>query len=83
MIYSNENVLLLLKTLQTTITNTTNVKCNITINHIRKQTSNTECGMYSCYFIINMLKPNMTFNKLLKTKFTDTLMKKYRNIYYR
>jgi hypothetical protein len=47
-------------------------------NEIEHQKGNTECGMYSLYFIIHMLE-----NKFIKTqKIKDEYIEKFRKIYF-
>jgi len=60
-------------------------------NH-RHQSSNTECGMYSLFFIITMLTGKTEFNNNMKVsdklhlfrqkKIPDKYVEKYRNIYF-
>ena len=50
-------------------------------NKRRHQFSESECGMYSLYFIIQMLK-NDNFKKFTKQRITDKYMKKLRKIYF-
>ena len=50
-------------------------------NKKRHQFSNSECGMYSLYFIIEMLKHD-DFNKFQKKRIKDDYMKKLRKIYF-
>ena len=56
-------------------------KFELIINKKRHQYSNSECGMYSLYFIIQMLKTD-DFNKFQKTKVKDSYMKKLRKQYF-
>ena len=56
-------------------------KFELLVNKKRHQYSNSECGMYSLYFIIQMLKTN-NFNKFQKTKIKDSYMKKLRKQYF-
>ena len=52
-----------------------------TYPHVHQQ-SNTECGMYSLYFIINMLEDKLT-REFLKTKvIPDEMMINYRKLYF-
>lgn len=57
-------------------------------NSIIHQSGNSECGIYSLYFIINMLlavKKLHFFNKHFNNpnyKITDSIIEKYRNIYF-
>ncbi len=50
-------------------------------NKRRHQFSDSECGMYSLYFIIQMLK-NDNFKKFTNQRITDKYMKKLRKIYF-
>ena len=60
-----------------------NIEFEFDQNHpFQHQYSNTECGIYSLYFISNMLEDKLS-RKYLKTKrLPDSLMKKYRKIYF-
>ena len=68
------------------------IKIKVFYNKLEHQKSNTECGMYSLYFIITLLtetineKKIRTTDKLLshfiKNRIPDELVFKYRNIYY-
>lgn len=61
-------------------------------NHVRHQNSNTECGMYSLFFIITMLvgrvggRKHMTkqakLNFFLKKRIPDKYVEQYRNVYF-
>jgi hypothetical protein len=51
------------------------------VNKRRHQFSESECGMYSLYFIIQMLK-GYSFNKFLKKRIRDKYMIKLRKIYF-
>jgi len=50
-------------------------------NPNRHQFKNTECGMFSMNFIINM-KKNKTFNKIVNEKLTDDMVFKKREEFY-
>ena len=50
-------------------------------NRRRHQFSDSECGMYSLYFIIYMLK-NDNFGKFTKQRIKDDYMKKLRKMYF-
>ena len=41
-----------------------------------------QCGMFSLYFIIELLKESKTYNYFKKYRISDTTMKKYRKKYY-
>jgi hypothetical protein len=49
---------------------------------IAHQRENTECGMYSLFFVINMLKNGISWNQLRNTRITDEHVKKFRRIYF-
>jgi hypothetical protein len=51
------------------------------VNKRRHQFSESECGMYSLYFIIQMLK-GYPFSKFLKKRIRDKYMIKLRKIYF-
>lgn len=51
------------------------------VNKRRHQFSDSECGMYSLYFIIEMLKHD-NFKKFQKKRIKDNYMKKLRKIYF-
>lgn len=51
------------------------------INTRQHQYSDTECGMYSLYFIIQMLKDS-SFKKFIKTRIPDSKMIEFRNVYF-
>ena len=51
------------------------------VNKRRHQFSESECGMYSLYFIIEMIKGH-SFNKFLKKRIKDNYMIKLRKIYF-
>ena len=51
-------------------------------NNIRFQFKNTECGVYSIYFIESFLK-GKTYDQILDKIIKDNEMNKRRNIYYR
>jgi len=53
----------------------------LTENKRRHQFSESECGMYSLYFIIQMVK-GKSFNKFLKKRIKDKYMIKLRKIYF-
>lgn len=58
-----------------------NLNYKIIINKTRHQYSNSECGMYSLYIIIQLLK-NKSFNHLMKNKIKDRTMKQLRKKYF-
>lgn len=49
---------------------------------IRHQIYNTECGMYSLYFIIALLTKKHNIDYFKKTIIRDNLVKKFRTIYF-
>ena len=52
-------------------------------NHkMEHQFEDTECGMYSLYFIINMLTKKKRWEHFCKNKITDNAVSKFRNIYF-
>lgn len=52
-------------------------------NHPQKhQKENTECGMYSLFFIISLLDKSLKFNDFNSKKFPDYIVKRYRTIYF-
>jgi hypothetical protein len=56
-------------------------KYNYIENKKRHQWSDSECGMYSLHFIIELLK-GTSFNKIESKRIDDKFMKKLRNIYF-
>jgi hypothetical protein len=53
----------------------------IETSKLRHQFSNTECGMFSLYFIVRMLYGD-GYKKFMKQKVTDKKMKEMRKIYF-
>lgn len=53
---------------------------NYKVNKIKHQSGDTECGVYSLYFIINMIKDSA--KKIKTKKISDAQMEKYRNVYF-
>lgn len=52
-------------------------------NHPKEhQFGDTECGMYSLYFIINMLEDKINGNILKKSRIKDKEMEEFRKIYF-
>ena len=49
---------------------------------VEHQKGNTECGMYSLYFIIHMLENKITSNYLKTHKLNDKYVEKFRKIYF-
>ncbi len=56
-------------------------KYELLVNKRRHQFSDSECGMYSLYFIIQMLK-GKCFEKFTKQRIKDDFMKKLRKKYF-
>ena len=46
------------------------------------QVTNTECGMFSLYFIINMLLEKLTPKYFKTKKISDSMMEGFRSIYF-
>ena len=57
------------------------IKLDFFYNDIQHQQKNTECGIYSLYFLISMLH-NVDFKKFIKKIKRDDFMEKYRKIFY-
>lgn len=56
---------------------------NFDQNHpVEHQKGNTECGMYSLYFIIHMLENKISSNYLKTHKLDDKYVEKFRKIYF-
>ena len=53
---------------------------NFKENTIKHQSGDTECGVYSLYFIIHMIKDSA--KKITTKKINDLEMKTYRNVYF-
>ena len=51
-------------------------------NSVPHQQGNSECGMYSLYFIINMLKTEKMWRKLMQNRIKDKDVEKCRNVYF-
>ena len=49
---------------------------------VEHQYGNTECGMYSLFFIVHMLEDKFTTHYLKTHKFNDKYMEKFRNVYF-
>ena len=59
------------------------VKFNVDSNEgIEHQYGNTECGIYSLFFIVHMLEDKMTDNYLKTHILKDEYMYKFRNVYF-
>lgn len=69
-----------------------NKNMKVIYNNLEHQKSNTECGMYSLYFIITLITEEINGNKIkttdkllshfTKNRIPDELVFKYRDIYY-
>ena len=46
------------------------------------QMEDTECGVYSIYFIVSMIE-NPNFKRFMNKRITDKEMEKYRHVYFR
>jgi hypothetical protein len=57
-------------------------KYDLVINKIEHQKGGNNCGIYSCYFIIQKLK-GKTFNEINARLITDSMMTKYRDDLFR
>jgi hypothetical protein len=55
---------------------------NFTINKTEHQKGNENCGVYSCYFIIQRLK-GLSFDKITERIITDKMMTDYRSFLFR
>jgi hypothetical protein len=51
-------------------------------NKLEHQKSNTECGMYSLYVIINLLKDKLTYDYIMTHRIKDEEVEKMRKEYY-
>ena len=49
---------------------------------VEHQYGNTECGIYSLFFIVHMLEDNMTEHYLKTHILKDEYMQKFRNVYF-
>jgi hypothetical protein len=49
---------------------------------VEHQYGNTECGMYSLYFIVHMLEDKITSHYLKTHVLKDKYMEKFRKIYF-
>ena len=54
----------------------------VIINKKRHQRSESECGMYCLYVIIDLLKGSQTFKELTETRIPDIRVKTLRKVYY-
>jgi hypothetical protein len=59
------------------------IKFKVDSNHgIEHQYGNTECGVYSLFFIVHMLEDKMTEHYLKTHILKDEYMEKFRHIYF-
>ena len=49
---------------------------------VEHQQENTECGIYSLYFIIHMLEDKLTLDELRHKLLSDSYMQKYRKVFF-
>ena len=59
-----------------------NINFELIINNKEHQLLDGQCGIYSMYIIIKLLREKYYPTYFLKNRISDNLMKKYRNIYY-
>jgi len=52
------------------------------VNNKQHQKQNTECGMYSLFMIINLLKETRTPEDFLTNIFTDKEIERFRNVFF-
>lgn len=58
-----------------------NLKLNIKVNNVRHQYKNSECGVYSIFFITELLTGS-NFNKLIKSTIMDDSMNNKRQYFF-
>lgn len=58
-----------------------NEPCTVRTNDIRHQFKNTECGVYSMYFIASMLD-GVAYDEFVTNGLNDTQMNKHRHVFY-
>ena len=59
------------------------IKFRVTrINNVMHQLKNTECGVYSLFFIINLLENNIDADYLKNNILRDEYIEQFRNIYF-
>ena len=59
-----------------------NINFNLIINNKEHQLLDGQCGIYSMYVIVKLLREKYYPTYFLKNRISDKLMKKYRHIYY-
>ena len=57
-------------------------RCEVQTNNYRHQFRNTECGIYSMYFIATMLEGAQSYTDFVQNGLNDTQMNKYRQVFY-
>jgi len=55
---------------------------DIRYNNLQHQYENSECGVYSIYFILELLKGN-TFDNIITNRVPDEMVNKYRSLFFR
>ena len=58
------------------------LKMKIQINKVQHQYSNTECGVYSIYFITQQLDKKRSFNEICNRIVNDAKMNAMRKVYF-
>lgn len=59
-----------------------NKPCQVQTNHYRHQFKNTECGVYSMYFISTMLEGERSYVDFVENGLNDTQMNAFRSTFY-
>tara|TARA_B100001564_G_C20588348_1_gene646635 strand:+ start:109 stop:933 length:825 start_codon:yes stop_codon:yes gene_type:complete len=72
----------LYKEVKTQMSKITQKKFDLYINNRRHQFKNTECGMFSMHFIINMLDRKREFKNIINDTICDDKVFKLRDLYY-
>ena len=57
-------------------------KVEIQINNRRHQFKNTECGIYSIYFISEMATKDITFQNFIENNYNDKQIQRFRSYFY-
>ena len=76
------DVIKLYEAVKSQIQNTTKKTFDIHVNDVKHQFKNTECGMFSIYFIVEMLKKNNKFQQVIKQKIDDDKVFKLRKRFF-
>lgn len=71
-----------LNTVSVQLTQFHNKPCSVQTNHYRHQFKNTECGIYSMYFISTMLEGERSYADFIEHGLNDTQMNAFRNTFY-